>query len=107
MTDKLSELRQTINQLDDEIVDGEKLKEAGIIYATDYVINAGGLISVYAELKQLPEVKAMNDATNIFNSVKQVLNTAKNENITTTLASNRIAEERINTIANLKRIHLN
>jgi leucine dehydrogenase len=95
------------NQLDDEIVDGEKLKDAGIIYATDYVINAGGLISVYAELKQLPEVKAMNDAAYIFNSVKQVLNTAQNENITSTLASNRIAEERINTIANLKRIHLN
>ena len=39
------------NQLDDEETDGLLVEEAGITYAPDYVINAGGLIHVYAELK--------------------------------------------------------
>lgn len=94
------------NQLDDEIRDGEALEEAGITYAPDYVINAGGLINVYAELKNLPAEMAMNDAGNIFNTVKQVINKARANGITTTAASNRVAEERIESVSRLKRLHL-
>jgi leucine dehydrogenase len=95
------------NQLDDEISDGQTLKDKGITYATDYVINAGGLISVYSELKKLPHAQAFEDSANIFNTVKQVLNTAQVQNITTTQASNKLAEDRIETIGSLKRLHLN
>lgn len=94
------------NQLEDEMVDGEMLKTKDIIYATDYVINAGGLISVYSELKKLPSEKAMEDAASIFNTVKQVINQANRENITTTTASNRLAERRMQTMAGLSRFHL-
>ena len=94
------------NQLDDEIRDGEALEKAGITYAPDYVINAGGLINVYAELKKLPPEMAMNDAGNIFNTVKQVINKARAQSITTTAASNRLAEERIESITKLQRLHL-
>jgi leucine dehydrogenase len=94
------------NQLDDERRDGEALEERGITYAPDYVINAGGLINVHSEVKKWPRSKAMDDATNIYNTVKSVILKAKGEGITTTQASNRIAEERIAAVADIKRFHL-
>jgi leucine dehydrogenase len=94
------------NQLDDEATDGAAVEEAGITYAPDYVINAGGLIHVYAELKGFPEEKAMNDSTSIFDTVKRVINVAKAQGITTTEASNRVAEERMDQVARLRRFHL-
>ena len=39
------------NQLADEIKHGRLLKEKGIAYAPDFLINAGGIINVYAELE--------------------------------------------------------
>ena len=94
------------NQLDDETADGAALDEAGITYAPDYVINAGGLVHVYAELKGFPEEKAMNDATSIFDTVKRVINVAKAQGITTTEASNKVAEQRMDQVARLRRFHL-
>jgi len=95
------------NQLDNEAQDGAMLEEAGITYATDYVINAGGLIHVYAELKGFPVEKAMSDASLIFDTVKRVINKAKSLGITTTDASNQVAEERMEQVARLQRLHLN
>jgi len=92
------------NQLDREQEDGEELQKRGIIYAPDYVINAGGLINVSAELKHLPAEKAMADAANIFNTVKRVINKARAEGITTTAASNHMAEERIEAVSRLRRM---
>ncbi len=94
------------NQLADEDRDGEALEKAGITYAPDYVINAGGLINVYTEVLGTSHDKAMLDAANIFNTVKAVINKAKSTGITTTEASNRLAEERIESVARLKRFHL-
>lgn len=94
------------NQLDDEATDGEKVTEKGICYAPDYVINAGGLINVYSELKGYGREKAMNDAANIFNTVKLVIDKAKREGSTTIRAANKVAEERIEMVGRLKRVHL-
>ncbi len=94
------------NQLDDESRDGEALSERGITYAPDYVINAGGLINVYSELKGYGREKAMTDAANIFNTVKRIINKAKGENATTVRAANRVAEERIEAVQGLKRVYL-
>lgn len=94
------------NQLDDERRDGEALAERGIAFAPDYVINAGGLINVYSELKGYPREKAMADAANIFNTVKRIINKAKSEGITTVIAANRVAEERIEQVGKLRRLHL-
>lgn len=92
------------NQLDREVEDGEELQKRGIIYAPDYVINAGGLINVCAELKHTPLEKAMSDAANIFNTVKRVINKARQDGITTTAASNQMAEERIESVSRLRRM---
>ena len=94
------------NQLDDEARDGEALSERGITYAPDYVVNAGGLINVYSELKGYGREKAMSDAANIFNTLKLVINKAKSAGITTALAANRVAEERIEKVGRLKRMHV-
>jgi leucine dehydrogenase len=94
------------NQLDDEERDGNAVSERGIVYAPDYVINAGGLINVSSELKGYPRDKALQDAANIFNTVKRVINKAKAEGTTTIRASNRAAEERIEAVARVKRMHL-
>jgi leucine dehydrogenase len=94
------------NQLDDEEADGQALADRDIIYAPDYVINAGGLVNVYAELKDLPGEKAMADAANIFDTVKHIINKARAEGTTSTAASNRVAEDRIDSVARLKRLAL-
>ena len=94
------------NQLDDEARDGEAVATKGIVYAPDYVINAGGLINVYSELKGYPREKAMGDAANIFNTVKRVINKAKSDGTTTIRAANRVAEERIEAVGRLKRVYL-
>ena len=94
------------NVLDHETRDGEALEERGITYAPDYVINAGGLINVYAELKQLPRQKAMDDAAAIFSTVKSVINSAKSDGMTTINAANKLAEQRIATVNAIQRMHI-
>lgn len=94
------------NQLDDETRDGETLASRGIAFAPDYVINAGGLINVYSELKGYPREKAMQDAANIFNTVKRIINKAKSEGTTTVQAANQVAQERIEQVGRLRRLHL-
>ena len=57
-------------------------------------------------LVKLAAAEAMEDASNIFNTVKRVLNISKDKNITSTMASNSIAEERLQTIASLRKMHI-
>ncbi|MEL6346285.1 MAG: Glu/Leu/Phe/Val dehydrogenase [Myxococcota bacterium] len=94
------------NQLDDEEGDGVLLQKASITFAPDYVINAGGLIQVHAELKGLPVEIAMDEASNIFNTVKRIINKARSQKISTTMASNQVAQERIEAVSRLKQLHL-
>jgi len=94
------------NVLDDETRDGEALSERGITYAPDYVINAGGLINVCAELKGQSHDKAMSDAAAIFNTVKRIINKAKSEGTTTIRAANKVAEERMESVGRLKRLYV-
>jgi leucine dehydrogenase len=94
------------NVLEDEESDSVRLVERGITYAPDYVINAGGLMSVYAELRNWPAEKAMDDAENVFNTVKRVLHKAQAESVSTITASNRLAEERIEAVAALRRLRV-
>ncbi len=90
------------NVLADEARDGEALMERDIVYAPDYAINAGGLMSVWSELNNWPREKSFDNAANIYNTVKRVFAEAKHEGITFTLAANQVAEKRI---AEVRRIH--
>ncbi len=93
------------NQLEDEVRDAEALSERGIVYAPDYVINAGGLINVFGELRKWPEQKALDDTTRIAETVTHVLEVSDEQGITTVAAANRIAEERLAAVRSVNRVH--
>lgn len=90
------------NQLADEKKHGEQVMSKGILYAPDFVVNAGGLINVYAELKGYGRAHAMHQAENVFNTTASIFQISKNEKIATYIAANRMAEERIASIAKLR-----
>ncbi|MFC5557837.1 Glu/Leu/Phe/Val dehydrogenase dimerization domain-containing protein [Ureibacillus thermophilus] len=77
---------------------GQILHEKGIIYAPDYVINAGGVINVADELYGYNRERAMKRVETIYDTLMKIFQMSKEENIPTYLAANRIAEERINSV---------
>jgi leucine dehydrogenase len=81
------------NQLADGDVHGRALHERGILYAPDYVINAGGLINVYGELKNWTLERSTWKAGEIYNTLLRIFDLAKCERIPTETAANRVAEE--------------
>jgi leucine dehydrogenase len=83
------------NQLADEARDGRALAERGIVYAPDFVINAGGLINVYNELNGYNRDRALLMTRHIYDNVMRIFEVARQQNIPTHLAANHVAEERI------------
>ena len=84
------------NQLADELRDGQLCTDKGIVYAPDFLINAGGLINVYSEIKGYDREHAINQTRAIYNTTLEILKKAELENITTHAAALEIAEQRIN-----------
>ncbi len=90
------------NQLLDESVHGDLLRSRGILYAPDYIINAGGVINVYQELAGYNEQVAKQRAANIYNTLTNVFEQADAEGITTNKAADLIAERRIRAVRNTR-----
>jgi leucine dehydrogenase len=90
------------NQLDEER-HGDMLEERGILYAPDYVINAGGLINVYGELSGWSPDRAKRKAGEIYETLTQLFEIAKEQGLPTYEAADRLAERRIEQVAQLKR----
>lgn len=90
------------NQLADEDADGKLLLEKGILYAPDYLINAGGLINCYSELTGFGKKRTLQLTEHIYDATRSVIKLSKTENIPTNLAAARIAEKRINDIKKIK-----
>lgn len=74
---------------------GDILNELGIVYAPDYVVNAGGVINVADELFGYNRERAMRKVEQIYTNTKRVFEIAKRDNIPTYVAAGRMAEERI------------
>lgn len=85
---------------------GDLLHEMGILYAPDYVINAGGVINVADELDGYNYDRALKKVEGVYENVARVLKIAKRENIPTTRAADRMAEERIAKIGKVKSTYL-
>ncbi len=83
------------NQLQDENTHGLLLQERGIVYAPDFLINAGGIINVYAELEGYGRQEIIRKTENIFNTTLEILKTAESQSITTHHAALKIAQQRI------------
>jgi leucine dehydrogenase len=81
---------------------GVKLHELGILYAPDYVINAGGVINVADELEGYHYERALKKVEGIYDNVTKVINIAKRDHIPTYQAADRLAEERIGKIGRVR-----
>lgn len=75
----------------------DELRDMGIVYGPDYVLNAGGIINVSVEL--LPggydEAVALERIDRIYDNLKRVFEISRTENVSTRDAAARLAEERL------------
>lgn len=90
------------NQLADEEKHSQMLKDRGILYAPDYVINAGGLISCYSELAGYSVSRTLQLAENIYEVTRSVFQKSKQDDISSWQAANQLAEERIEAMRKIK-----
>jgi leucine dehydrogenase len=74
---------------------GDMLEQKGIVYAPDYVINAGGVINVADELYGYNRERAMKRVEAIYDNILKVFEIAKRDGIPSYKAADRMAEERI------------
>ncbi|WP_338494970.1 Glu/Leu/Phe/Val dehydrogenase dimerization domain-containing protein [Streptomyces sp. SJL17-4] len=71
------------------------LVERGILYAPDYVVNAGGVIQVADELHGFDFDRCKKKATKIFDTTLEIFARAKADGIPPAAAADRIAEQRM------------
>lgn len=74
---------------------GDELHRRDILYAPDYVINAGGLINVYGELNGWSAERARRKAGEIYDTLNQLFELSEEEGVPTWVAADRLAERRI------------
>ncbi len=93
------------NQLAEER-HGRELEEKGFLYAPDYVINGGGVINVYGELQGWTMDRGKRKAQEIYDTLLRVFSIADRDGIPSFVAADRLAEERIRSVAALKKMWL-
>lgn len=81
---------------------GEKLQKLDILYAPDFVANAGGLMNVYVELEGYSKDRAFEKVEAVYENMMNVFRIAKQEQISTTKAASRLAAKRIEIIGSIK-----
>ena len=84
------------NVLKDYKKHGEMLYKKNILYAPDYVINAGGVINIYNELRDYNKKDVFKQVENIYDSLIKIFNESKKQNIATNIVSDYLAENIIN-----------
>ncbi len=89
------------NQLADES-HGIILREKGILYAPDYMVNAGGLMNVSIEFEGWSEEKAVRMVDTIYDTTMEVFGISEKQNIPVYQAANILAESRIEAIRKIQ-----
>lgn len=93
------------NQLKDEVIDGNAIMQRGILYAPDFLINAGGVINCYTEaIGEYSKEKTMQFIEPIYNKVIEIFEKSEKENINPQLAAMAIAMDRIATEKRKKQV---
>ncbi|WDZ86190.1 Glu/Leu/Phe/Val family dehydrogenase [Micromonospora cathayae] len=82
------------------------LAERGILYAPDYVVNAGGVIQVADEIERFNFERAKLRATRIYDTTREILRLADAEGVPPAVAADRLAERRMADVGRLRTIHL-
>lgn len=83
------------NQLKEEVKHGYMLKDRGIVYAPDFLINCGGVINVYHEIHGYAKERVMADVERIYGYTYKILTLAQAEGISTHEAAMNVARERV------------
>lgn len=86
------------NQLKEER-HGDVIHQMGLVYAPDYVINAGGLINVADELHGYNRDRALKKVETIYDNITKVFEISDRDNVPSYVAADRMAEERIARLA--------
>jgi leucine dehydrogenase len=84
----------------------KEVEDKGILYGPDYLVNAGGLINVYAEIEGWPAERSLRKAGEIYNTLLRILELAEAEGITTADAADKVAEQRMEEVRYLHRTEL-
>jgi leucine dehydrogenase len=82
---------------------GEELHARKVLYAPDYVINAGGLINVYGELHDWSADRSKRKAGEIYGTLLRIFELAATEGVPTAAAADRVAQHRIEKVRHLSR----
>lgn len=95
------------NQLKEER-HGDILYERGILYAPDFIINAGGVINVYDEMLEggYQHERALRKVDAIYHNIEKVIAISKRDRIPTYKAADILAEERIQTLGHVRKNYL-
>lgn len=91
------------NQLKDEEITNHLLKEHNILYAPDFLINSGALISCYSEIEGYGSERTESLIKNIYSATRHVIQTSREDEITTFEAAKKLAEKRIFDVKKIKR----
>lgn len=89
------------NQLANEEKHGIEVMKNGIVYAPDYLVNAGGIINCYWEVIGYHKDAAMSQASQIYDTTLNILKKSNAEKIPSYLAANQMAEARIASIGRI------
>jgi phenylalanine dehydrogenase len=94
----LFKVKAIVGSANNQLLDvrhGKMLQERGILYAPDYIVNAGGLIQVADELYEPNKKRVLQKTKAIYDTLLNIYKQAERENVTTVEAANRFCEERI------------
>jgi len=83
------------NQLLDMEQDGQRVKDAGILFAPDYVINAGGVINLTCEIMNYSSSQAVEMTSKIFDTTLAIFERAAKEDRPTAVVSLEMAREKL------------
>ena len=86
------------NQLAEENKHAKILQDRGILYAPDFLINAGGLVSVYSELIGYDETEIFSKTEAIYDTTLNIYRKSDEDGVTTHEAAKQIAQERIDKV---------
>jgi leucine dehydrogenase len=85
---------------------GQELKDRGILYSPDYLINAGGLMNVSIEFEGWNDYKSRRMIDTIYDTTLRIFNLSEEKNIPVNKATDLLAEERLESMKQIQTTYL-
>ena len=86
--------------------DGEALHRMGIMYGPDYILNSGGIINVESEISGIYNADRAREKTErVYEIMERVISISKSEEIPTSKAADRLAEERLKSVRGIRPVY--